>query len=208
MVEEKVAENAYLKAELDVQKDLVMAFKLNLDDKMPKQVKPNVKIVEKEEGPLPECERQCDKCNFQSKNRVMMLTHKEIYHNSIPNYSCLMCGSVSPNLESFEKHKLKHNDELKVGYTNKYPMNVYTYKCKPCKLLFRNHDTLIDHMASVHVPERQRQLKARSQGQENDVSERDNRPKNCKNLDQCYYHKQHRCTFSMPYLLKTRPGKM
>ena len=194
VVEETMAENSKIESELQVQKDLVMALKLQLQDGAPKIVKDGVKVVEKEEGPLPEGERQCKKCNFQSKNRVLMQAHKDKYHKGVPNYSCLMCGSVAPNLDSFEKHKEKHRAELKIGNTNKYPMNVYTYKCKPCKLSFRNHDTLIDHMSSVHIPERQRQLKVAHE-QEKSAPEYDNRPQHCKNGDHCYYHKQHRCNY-------------
>ena len=188
VVEETVAENANMKEELQVQKDLVVALKLKIDDKAPKKAENYVRIVENEEGPLPEGQRKCEKCKFSSTNRVLMKAHKDAYHKAIPKYSCRMCGSVAANLENYEKHKEKHNKELQVGSTNNYPMNVYSFKCKPCKLSFRNHDMLIDHMSSVHVPERQRQLKERSHDEGNEVQL-------CRNGDGCYYHKQHRCSY-------------
>ena len=188
VVEETVAENANMKEELQVQKDLFWALKLKIGDRAPKEAENYVKIVENEEGPLPEGQRKCEKCKFTSTNRVIMKAHEDAYHKAIPKYSCLMCGSIAANLESYEKHKNKHNKELSVGSTNKYPMNVYTFKCKPCKLSFRNHDTLIDHMASVYVPERKRQLKESSYEEGEDVQ-------HCRNGDQCFYHKQHRCNY-------------
>ena len=95
-----------------------------------------------------------------------MNAHKEAYHKAIPKYSCLLCAA---NLESYKTHKEKHNKMLSVGSTNKYPMNGYTFKCKPCKLSFRNHDALIDHMVTVHVPERKRPLKESSYEEEKDA---------------------------------------
>ena len=188
VVEETVSENANIKEELQVQKDLIMALKLKIGDKVPEKTVKYVKIVEDEEGPLPEGQRKCEKCKFTSTNRVLMKAHMEAYHKAIPKNSCRMCGSVAPNLESYEKHKEQHYQELNVGSSNNYPMNVYTFKCKPCKISFRNHDMLIDHMASVHVPKRRRQLKETSHDKGKDVQ-------HCRNGDQCYYHKQHRCSY-------------
>ena len=99
VVEETVSENAKIKAELQVQKDLVVALKLKNDDKAPEKTDNSVKVVENEEGPLPEGQRKCEKCKFTSTNRVLMKAHKEAYHKAIPKYSCLMCGSVAANLE-------------------------------------------------------------------------------------------------------------
>ena len=131
VVEETVSENANMKAELQIQKDLVVALKLKIADKTPKETDKTVTIVENEEGPLPEGQRKCEKCKFTSTNRVLMKAHHDAYHKAIPKYSCFMCGSVAANLESYEKHKEKHSKELNVGSTNNYPMNVYTFKCKP-----------------------------------------------------------------------------
>ena len=85
LVEETVSVNSNLKSELQIQKDLVVALKLKIEDNTPKEADKSVKIVEKEEGPLPEGQRQCGKCNFTSKNCVLMQTHKDTYHK----YSCL-----------------------------------------------------------------------------------------------------------------------
>ena len=244
LVEDLTAENINLKINLQIQQDLATALKLSLENTTDKTVK-SKEIPEKEtneEGPLPEGERKCNKCNFTTKNRVLLEEHKESHkkiavfkcdlckfttHNrevvirhqethkvikelqcNMCNYTtkneeilkehkeshikkkslkcdmcnhitndlhlmqehkeshkeqldlkCLMCGSTMPNLESFKKHKKKHQQELNIGQNVDYPMNVYSFKCNPCKTSYRTDDDLMEHMFNTHLTEEQRQGK-------------------------------------------------
>ena len=117
-------ENTNLQIELQVQKDLVVALRLKLEDKVnephrePKKTSKPATIPKSnnEEGPLSYIDSKCGKCNFVSKNRVLLDEHREKTHPK--ELKCLMCGSIAPNLESFKKHKKKHKAELDVGRTS------------------------------------------------------------------------------------------
>ena len=91
-------------------------------------------------------------CNFSEKNPNLMLNHKES-HKERSDLKCLMCGSIFPTLDSYKKHQKKHKQELNVGPQIDYPMNVYNYKCTPCKISFKTNDELMDHMFNTHLSE-------------------------------------------------------
>ena len=91
-------ENINLKEEIQVQKDLVMALKLKLEDTNPSSEKVVKETLEEaivkeaehvcnEEGPLPECDQKCDKCNYRNKNRVLLQAHKDKRHKKIRDKS-------------------------------------------------------------------------------------------------------------------------
>ena len=149
-------ENTNLKIELQVQKDLVVALKLKLEErershnKEANTVSQEIILIEgnKEEGPLSNKDSKCDKCPFVSKNRVLLEEHIRNKHHK--ELKCLMCGSISPNLAHFKKHKKKHQDELDIGRISHYPNNVYNIICTPCDISFKTQDDLMDHMCMVH----------------------------------------------------------
>ena len=111
-----------------------------------------LKSTNEEEGPLPEGERKCDQCNYKNKNRVLMQAHKIKRHQEDNSHKCRMCAIIYPTKDSFDKHMKQHRAELNVGSTSQYPMNVYTFTCKPCNSSFKTHNDLMDHMCLVHLP--------------------------------------------------------
>ena len=167
LVEEVSDKVTILKSRLQVEKVLVIALRIKLGDKkegkqqsnVKKVTEPEIVVVKKgqntldEEGPLTKEESKCGQCNSNSRNHVLMSEHREKRHKQ---HKCLMCGEDSPNLESYRKHKKKHQDELNVGRSDYYPGNVYNFKCTPCDMSFRTHDNLMDHMSMVHMTESQR----------------------------------------------------
>ena len=54
-----------------------------------------------QEGPLSENESEWEKCNFVSKNWVMLEEHKDQSHKGI---RFTRCSLVSPDMEGFKKH--------------------------------------------------------------------------------------------------------
>ena len=200
-------ENINLKVELQTQKDFVMALKLKLEDTNPTSGKivketsecvivKETENVSKEEGPLPECEQKCDKCNYRNKNRVLLQAHKDKRHNEIPRQKCRMCGFIANGLESIKEHKQQHQRELNVGHISTYPMNVYTFKCTPCEQSFKTHDDLMEHMVKEHLTEEHRNGKRFvDSAKKIEEATHSDRPALCKNGPQCYYHRQSRCNF-------------
>ena len=146
---------------------------------------------------------KCDMCNFTVKDQRLMKDHKES-HKEQSDFKCLMCSSIFPNIESFKKHKRKHHQELNVGKSVDYPMNVYSFKCTPCQISFKNHEDLMEHMCSLHITREQltkNQREGHGLAKYNDSNSgiyQDSRPPLCTNGDSCRFHSQHRCNFSHP----------
>ena len=126
-------ENINLKVELQLQKDLVMALKIKLEDanlnlgevmKEPSEIViiKEAKNASNEEGPLPESEQKCDKCNYRNKNRVLLQAHKDKRHSEIMRQKCCMCGHISTGPKSIREHKQQHEEELNVGRISDYPI--------------------------------------------------------------------------------------
>ena len=126
-------------------------------------------------------------CTFTAKDLRLMQDHKES-HMEQADFKCLMCDSIFPNLESFKKHKRKHNKELNIGKSIDYPMNVYNFKCTPCQFSFKTHDDLMDHMCNLHLTKDQRFGTGLAK----------NSKPLCENGPQCRYHRQDRCKFDHP----------
>ena len=187
-------ETTSVKVQLQVQKDANLALKLKYCKDSDQSLVKQPEIVDNEEGPLPKEEWKCSQFNFFTKNRVLMTGHIEKRHE---NLECLMCGNTFPNVKTFKKHKQKHDDELNVinSHINKlhqYPTNVHTFKCHPCKVSFKTHELLMDHMYNEHFTDSQCQGKeAKKFSDSNAKSEREI----CQNGDSCLYHKQNRCNF-------------
>ena len=290
VVEELTTENTNLKEDLQVQKDLVVALKLKLEDTVsgPNQEQ-NI-----EEGPLPDDKRKCNMCNYTSKNCVLLEKHKKSHreqpdfksdlceyknkkrelvvrhaekhkqqapqsctmcnfttmnqellqehikshqqqillkcdmcnfsnkdslkmqehkesHKDQSEFKCLMCATIMPNLDSFKKHKKKHHQELNIGHSINYPMNVYSFKCTPCKISFMTHNDLLDHMCDTHLSKDQRhgpeQYERQKQHNSNAKSVvRQGMPGQtenvalCRNGPQCLFYRQSRCNFYHPQL--------
>ena len=199
LIEQTADEVTNLKVRLQVEKDLVVALKFKLEDKKQqsedkrtKETEPEVVIINHEERPLSIKDSSCNKCNYFTRNQVLMTEHKEKRHSDM---KCLMCGDIFPNMKTLKTHKEKHNAELNViNKLKQYPANVYSFKCTPCKVSFNSQDDLMDHMFNEHLTEDQRQGKVVKKFQ-NSASEYDSRPPVCKNGEKCFYHKQNRCNF-------------
>ena len=194
-----------LKENLQVEKDLVVALKLKIEDQKKEQecsdtpapMNKNDNDIDEilEEGPLPEGQRNCEHCNFMTSNRVLLSEHVKKRHGDTEN-KCLMCGSMFPNRKTFQKHMKKHEEELNKLPRANYPRDVYTFNCNQCQVSFKNNDDIIDHMYKVHLTKAQQQgVGGEKYMTGGDASEDVNRPPKCKNGDQCYFHKQHRCNF-------------
>ena len=145
-----------------------------------------------EEESIAEVDSKCGQCKFQSKNRTQMNEHVERCHDPL---GCLTCGSIFPNMESLTKHKKKHQAEHKTGQ-DVFQGNNYLFKCTTCKVAFKSHKEMMDHMSNVHLTESQHKgaglLKYSSL---DGASNREDRPPMCHNGDECRFHKQHRCNF-------------
>ena len=268
LVEELTAENTHLKINLQVQKDLATALKLSMETTTGKSEKAQETPIEKtnDEGPLPAAERKCSKCNFTTKNRVLLEEHKNSHipvykcdfckfttqnkevlvrhaekhkqsrelqcnmcnhttrneeslkkhkeshmekktlkcdmcnfitkdvhlmqehkesHKEQFELKCLMCGSIMPNQENFKKHMKRHKQELNIKQNVDYPMNVYSFKCDPCKASFRTNEDLMEHMFNIHL----------TQGHRDGSRFAKYTQPNCKNGPQCTYHSQDRCKY-------------
>ena len=135
-----------------------------------------------------------------------MQEHKNS-HRDRTEYKCLMCASILPNLDSFKKHKKTHNKELNIERSVHYPMNVYTFKCTPCKISFITQNDLLDHMSVIHMNKdqrhkaepygRQRQSNAKSVVRQV-VPKQTEEASLCRNGPQCFFYRQSRCNFHHP----------
>ena len=99
-----------LKEQLQIQKDEVLAMKLKYKSdsgrsEAKKPEAPKCHKAEDEEGPLSENLSECKKCNFKTKNRVLMGEHQEKYHG----YRCLMCPEKFTNKKNLLQHKKMHD---------------------------------------------------------------------------------------------------
>ena len=192
----KEADN--LKVQLQVKNDTVIALKLRYENdnnksKVKEPEATNQHEGEEEEGPLKEDNRKCKRCNFQTTNRVLMGEHQDKFHGG---YKCLMCSSMFKTKKSSLQHKKVHDEELNVHLTAPYPLNVYSFKCTPCRESFRTSEEMMDHLSKKHLTEEQRRgdgLVKYKKG--HDVLEHDTRPPTCSNGDNCRYHRQKRCNF-------------
>ena len=140
-----------------------------------------------DEEPLPEEDRKCDKCNFSTKNRVLLQEHKDKNHKG---YKCTRCEVVSPDLESLKSHGEKQHN---------YPGYGLNFQCTPCKVNFSTDDDLMEHMHQVHLTKAQREGHGLSKymGNQN-KSQNEWRPAPCRNGPQCFYHRQGRCNYFHP----------
>ena len=139
---------------------------------------------ELEEGPVPEEERKCEKCNFSSKNRVLLQEHKDKSHKG---FKCTRCEAVLPDMESLKIHREKlHNDP---GFT-------FNFKCTPCKENFRTDEDLMEHMCQIHLTESQREGHGLYKYESYTSNPQKGwRPALCRNGPQCFYNRQGRCNF-------------
>ena len=193
-----------LKVQLQVQKDTVLALKLKYDTDFEQSVVKEPDTIKQpeaenyEEGPLTEDMSKCDKCNFKSKNRVLLEEHKEKKHKKL---QCLMCGKISNNHDSFKKHHENHMKELNKGSINSYPIELQDFKCTKCSVSFRCHNDLMEHLVKIHLNESQCQetgkhlaekKKETSKSQKEDTS-----LIKCKNgqSSQCSWAVRGRCKF-------------
>ena len=149
LVDITTTENVTIKVELQIQKDLVEAMKLKME--IYKEVQPVKRnVISNEEGPLPVGQSKCDKCSYQTTNRVLMEEHKEKTHKGHKVKVCRMCGFIANDKERWVKHNKKHQAELEVGRMKQYPVNVYQFICNPCEISFRTHQDLLEHNTKVH----------------------------------------------------------
>ena len=202
IIKKYAGEVTNLKVNLQVEQDLVVALKLKYEkeqsDKSDSQnrnvTKPGVEDNLEKEGPLPKKEENCEKCNFKTRNRVLMSEQIDKFHGG---FKCLMCAGTFKTKNNFLKHKRIHDAELSVGRISSYPMNVYMFKCTPCELSFKTGSDQMDHLSEVHLTEAQRRGDglAKYKSGHHAISQDANRLPNCKNGDSCYFHKQHRCNF-------------
>ena len=121
-----------------------------------------------------------------------MQAHKIKRHTEDNSHKCRMCAIIYPTKDSFDKHMKQHRAELNVGSTSQYPMNVYTFTCKPCNSSFKTHNDLMDHMCLVHLPKRNKEVQDASTYKKPSQA---NRPPPCRNGPQCRFHRQFWCSF-------------
>ena len=203
-------ENTSLKIQLQVQADAVLALKLKYENNtnessVEKSITKKKCDAEDEEGPLSSDKSKCNKCNFQTKNRVLMSEHKEKYHG---DFKCLMCTGKFATKKHFIQHKKMHDAELNVPLLSSYPMNVYSFQCYPCQASFRTHEDMMDHLSEKHVRKEHRkgdkpvEYKSGPGGSDHDRS-----PPMCTNGDNCRFHSQFRCSFYHPFPPKSQQSR-
>ena len=203
-------ENTSLKIQLQVQLDAVLALKLkyesnSYDSSVEKTITKNKSDAEVEEGPLSSNKSKCNKCTFQTKNRVLMSEHNEKYHGG---FKCLMCTAKFASKKHFIQHKKMHDAELNVSLLSSYPMNVYSFQCSPCQASFRTHEDMMDHLSEKHVRKEQRKRDEPVKfklGPE--ISDHGNRPPMCTNGENCRFHSQDRCNFYHPLPPKSQQSR-
>ena len=143
-----------------------------------------IRRLTEEEGPLNIKDSNCEKCSFQNTNRVLLDEHREKAHKG--PIKCVTCGNISLNMESFREHGKKHMEEIKKRSSH-YPGKANNFKCSPCKVFYKTNDELMNHLSEVHITEAQR-LETGLQKYYENIPE-------CRNGDQCRYHRQNRCNF-------------
>ena len=140
MVEDITTENTNVKIDLQVQKDLVVALRLKLNEE-PSGHQETL-------GSLPDSQQQCDECKFVSKDRVLMQYHKKTHRtksilvekapiNNKPNSTsneegplpegkrkCDQCYYKNKNRVLLQAHKLKRHKENN------------GHKCRMCEGIF------------------------------------------------------------------------
>ena len=190
-----------LKTQLQVQKDKILALKLKYESGTENLAvnEPEVKKKsegEDGEGPLNIEKSKCNKCTFETRNRVLMNEHKEKYHGG---FKCLMCTGIFTTKNHFLQHKKIHEAELNVPLGSSYPMNVYSFQCTPCQTSFRTHEDMMNHMSENHVRKEQHTWEMPVNYKSGPVgSDHDGRPPMCKNGENCRFHSQRRCNFYHP----------
>ena len=136
-----------------------------------------------EEGPLNVKDSNCEKCSYQNTNRVLLNEHKERAHKG--PIKCVTCGDVSLDMKSFREHGKKHMAEIKQR-NSPYPGMANNFKCTPCKVSFKSHKEMMDHISEEHL--------TKDQGLGTGLKKYENPPL-CRNGNQCRYHRQYRCMF-------------
>ena len=103
---------------------------------------------------------------------------------------------ISKEMNSFQKHYKSHIDELNVGMSTSYPLELQDFKCLPCKTSFKCHNDHMEHMTNVHLRNSQRQ----GIGGELVKKTKENKDTSkikCKNghSSQCSWAKRGRCNY-------------
>ena len=102
-------------------------------------------------------------------------------------------------MDSLSKHKMKHKAEKKTNSQNSFQGSTYKFKCTKCRVSFKSHDDMMNHLSEVHLTESQRQGAGLSKYISSDRDSKcEDRPQTCYNGDECRFHRQHRCNFFHP----------
>ena len=163
-----------------------------------------------EEGPLSDGDSHCDKCIFKSKNRVLLMEHKEQKHTKL---SCLMCGKISPNTNTFKIHQKIHEAELKVGSITAYPLDMYEFKCFSCNKSYKCWNYNMEHLTKVHLTNSQPQGPVKNNEdtskEHKDSEKKPNSNIKCKNgtISQCKWARYGRCNFNHIEIFFQKCGK-
>ena len=148
LVEELTNKNINVQNDLQVQKDLVVALKLQLSD--------NSRVNQETEGPFKFFGQQCDNCVFVSKDRVLMQYHKKSHHvisggkvlpaskkkttdeeeGPLPEgeRKCDQCNYENKNRVLMQAHKLKRHKEED------------HFKCRMCAVIYPTKVSFEKHM--------------------------------------------------------------
>ena len=187
-----------LKEQLQIQKYKVLAMKMKYesDSGMSMVKKPEAQKqhkAEEEEGPLNDNMSQCKKCDFKTKNKVLMGEHQEKYHGG---YKCLMCPEKFKNKKNLLQHMKMHEKELNNPILSSYPMNALSFKCTSCQESFRTSEDMMNHLSQKHLSEEQRRGDGLAKYQSShEFRKHDEKKPICTNGDGCRFHRQNRCNF-------------
>jgi len=88
----------------------------------------------------------CDKCEFSTKTKTSLDSHKDSVHEGVKRYKCDQCDYATAWPSNLNKHKKGVHDKIRL-------------QCEECDFMTTNHGVLKKHMNNVHKKERTKKRK-------------------------------------------------
>lgn len=88
----------------------------------------------------------CDKCEFSTKSKTSLDSHKDSVHDGVKKYKCDQCDYATAWPSNLNKHKKGVHEKIRL-------------QCDECDFMTTNHGILKKHMNNVHKKERTKRRK-------------------------------------------------
>ena len=90
----------------------------------------------------------CDKCEFSTKMKATLDSHKDSVHEGVKKYKCDQCDYATAWSSNLNKHKKGVHEKIRLH-------------CEECDFMTTNHGVLKKHMNNVHKKGKKRKGEAR-----------------------------------------------